>query len=95
MAICGHVLVNGIFPGSVFKGTIVPFSSLSAFVSDWNANLKARVPAAILDHEVTLGTAAEQSETTKQVIRDRRNVPELWTPSFQLLHGKETLVFGA
>lgn len=57
----------------------MPFSSLSSFVSDWNANLKARVLAAILDREVTLATVAEPSDTTKQVIRAHKNIPELWT----------------
>lgn len=52
-------------PESIIKRGIVPFCFPSSFMSSWNANLMARVPAAILDHEVPLGMEAEQSETTK------------------------------
>lgn len=41
------------------------FCFLSSFMSGWNVNLMARVPAAILDHDGTLGMEAEQSETAE------------------------------
>lgn len=36
-----------------------------SFMGGWNANLMARVPAAILGHEMTLQMEAEQSANTK------------------------------
>lgn len=52
-------------PESIFKGGIVSFCFLSSFMSGWNVNLMARVPAAILDHDVTLGMEGEQSGTAE------------------------------
>lgn len=66
-------------PESIFKGGITSFCFPSFFMSGWNVNLMARVPAAILDQDVTLGMEAEQSETTEQEIRDHRDTTQPWT----------------